>query len=30
MNEIFSTCLQVLFLLFVLAFIAKELWDMLR
>lgn len=30
MNGIFSEALQVLFLVFVLAFVAKELWDMLR
>lgn len=30
MNEIFSNCLQILFLVFVLAFVAKELWDMLK
>lgn len=30
MSELFSDALQILFLLFVLAFVAKELWDMLR
>lgn len=30
MSEIFCDALQVLFLVFVLAFVAKELWDMLK
>lgn len=30
MSEIFSEALQILFLVFLLAFVAKELWDMLR
>lgn len=30
MSEIFSEVLQILFLVFLLAFVAKELWDMLR
>ncbi len=30
MSEIFSEALQILFLVFLLAFVAKELWDMLK
>lgn len=30
MSEIFSAALQILFLVFIFAFVAKELWDMLK